>query len=105
MTDRFLVQMLLPVFDNRGARFAGDVFETTRGELAERFGGVTAHMRAPAKGIWKAPDGEEAYDDIVILEVMAPAIDRAWWTAYRQRLEQRFRQDVIVVRASPIDLL
>ena len=36
---------------------------------------------------------------------MTKGLDRSWWGAYRARLETRFRQDVIVIRASPIDLI
>jgi hypothetical protein len=75
-----------------------------RGELAERFGGVTAFTRAPAEGIWKE-DGQTNRDDIVVVEVMVEDPDRAWWRAYRADLEGRFRQDAIVVRAMPVEIL
>ncbi len=50
-------------------------------ELCDRFGGVTAHSRAPAEGIWKNGGGD-ARDDIVIVEVMAGEIDRIWWESF-----------------------
>ena len=50
-------------------------------------------------------DGEVARDDVVILEVMAPELDRGWWSAYRRRLEGRFRQDAVVIRATRVELL
>ena len=96
---RYLIQILLPLNDNDGEPFRPDVFGDTRAELTERFGGLTAHMRAPARGLWKADDGAVARDDIVILEVMAAELDRTWWSAYRQRLESRLRQDEVVIRA------
>jgi hypothetical protein len=46
-----------------------------------------------------------ARDDVVILEVMAEALDRAWWDAYRRTLEARFRQEQILVRATRVELL
>ena len=52
-----LVQILLPLRDNEGAPFPGDDFTRVRAELVERFGGVTAHLQAPAQGVWK--DEEE----------------------------------------------
>jgi hypothetical protein len=100
-----LVQILLPLYDNDGTEFGPAVFEEIRAALTGRFGGVTAHTRAPARGLWKADDGAIARDDIVILEVMAEQVDRAWWHAYRQRLESRFRQDHIVIRAMAVDVL
>ncbi|CAN5721664.1 hypothetical protein BH24ACI4_BH24ACI4_01790 [soil metagenome] len=69
------------------------------------FGGLTAHLRAPARGLWKADDGSVARDDVAILEVMGEGLDRAWWAEYRRTLERRFRQEVMVVRATRLDIL
>ena len=100
-----LVQILLPIYDNERQRFGAEIFALTRDELTERFGGLTAHMRAPARGVWKTEDGDEARDDIVIFEVMTDRVDRDWWDAYRKRLQERFRQDAIVIRAMAISIL
>ena len=102
---RYLVQILLPLYDNDGNQFGAEVFGEVRAELTEGFGGLTAHMRAPARGLWKTDDGRVSRDDIVILEVMAQDLDRSWWRAYRERLEARFRQDAIVVRAMRVEPL
>lgn len=99
------MQILLPIANNEGQPFGDEVFVNTRAELTERFGGLTAHLRAPARGLWKAGDGDISRDDIVILEVMAESLDAAWWRAYRSTLEARFQQDVIVVRATAIVVL
>jgi hypothetical protein len=101
----WLVQILLPLYGNDGVRFGEEPFARTRGELLERFGGVTVYQRAPARGLWKTDDGEVAKDDVAVFEVMADDLDRGWWTGYRQELERRFRQDVIVIRAVPQQLL
>ena len=103
--ERFLVQILLPLYDNEGRTLGAELFAGVRSELTERFGGLTAHMRAPARGLWKTDEGSVARDDIVIVEVMAEALDRAWWQAYRRTLEHRFRQEQIVIRATPVELL
>jgi hypothetical protein len=42
----------------------------TRRELADRFTGVTAYVRSPAKGLWTAPDGQIEQDDVVMVEVV-----------------------------------
>ncbi|HEU0078509.1 MAG TPA: hypothetical protein VFQ76_12705 [Longimicrobiaceae bacterium] len=94
-----LVQILLPLRDDRGRAFGRDAFARVREELTERFGGVTAYLRSPAEGAWREPGGEVDRDDVVILEVMADELDRAWWAEYRTGLEERFRQDEVVVRA------
>lgn len=99
----YLIQILLPRYDNEGQAFGYEPFAETRQELLDRFGGITAFLRAPASGLWKAGDGSVSRDDIVIMEVMAPGIDRPWWQAYRRRLEGRFRQDEVVLRAIPVD--
>ena len=36
---------------------------------------------------------------------MAESLDRDWWREFRARLERRFAQDVIVVRATAIETL
>ena len=99
-----LIQILLPLRDNDGHPFPGEAYGTVRGELAERFGGITAFTRAPAEGVWKE-GGRTSRDDIVVFEVMAPALDRAWWEGYRADLERRFQQEAIVVRAIRVDML
>jgi hypothetical protein len=44
----FLVEFLLPVFDNHGVHIPKDEFARVRRKLTDRFGGVTAFMRSPA---------------------------------------------------------
>ena len=103
--SRYLVQILLPLSGNDGQPFDDAVFARTRTELTERFGGLTAHLRAPARGLWKADDGDLRRDDIVILEVMTESLDAEWWRAYRATLEARFQQEVVVLRATAIVVL
>ena len=100
----YLVQILLPIYDNDGNKFPSDFYASARSELAERFGGLTAYTRAPAEGLW-ASGGQVKRDDIVVLEVMIERLDRQWWRAYREELERRFRQDQIVVRANTYEPL
>ncbi|HXT18928.1 MAG TPA: hypothetical protein VN706_25100 [Gemmatimonadaceae bacterium] len=101
-----LVQLLLPLFDNEGKRQPEELFRRVRGELTERFGGLTEHTRAPAHGLWQDDDtGRTNQDDIVVYEVMVDDIDRDWWRRYRNDLEGAFRQKELVIRAQPLDLL
>jgi hypothetical protein len=102
----YLVQILLPLYDNAGRAFEGREYVQLRTELADRFGGVTAYTRAPARGVWKDDaTGETQRDDIVIFEVMTDELNRAWWARFRTHLEERFRQDSIIVRALNSTLL
>lgn len=100
----FLVEMLLPLYDNDGRRFGAAEFDGVRDELVGRFGGVTAFRRSPAEGVW-LEGGEESRDRVVIFQVMTEELDRAWWRDYREQLERRFRQEKMVVRATEFEEL
>jgi len=100
----YLVHILLPLNDNDGRPHGRELFRTVSAELTQRFGGLTAHTRAPAEGLWE-DDGEAERDEIVIYEVMAEDLDAGWWSEYRESLEARFRQKRVVVRSQEIRLL
>ena len=99
----FLVQLLLPLYDNSGCRVPYERFTELRDELTERFGGVTAFLSAPARGSWKQDDGQIDRDEVVMCEVMVDPLERAWWVEYRKTLEGRFGQRELVVRALPAE--
>ena len=102
----YLIQILLPLYDNEGQAFEAREYVELRSELADRFGGVTAYTRAPARGVWKDDaTGQTQRDDIVIFEVMTDRLDHSWWAAFRTQLETRFRQDTLIVRALNSTLL
>lgn len=101
----FLIQLLLPLYDNDRQALPRVLFEQVRGELVARFGGLTAHARAPLKGLWQDDAEHTVRDDLVIYEVMTPQLDRLWWRRYRRLLERRFRQESLVVRAQEVSLL
>ena len=100
----YLIQFLLPLRDNAGRAFSRADFERVRTELTERFGGVTAFLQAPAQGAWKE-EGQTTRDEVVLYEVMAEELERAWWKDYREQLERRFRQEAILVRALGVETL
>jgi hypothetical protein len=100
-----LVQILLPLYDASGRAFARGMYDAVARELTEKFGGLTAYVRAPAAGLWEEEPGRTRRDDIVVYEVMADTLDPAWWRAYRVDLERRFVQDEIVVRTHAIERL
>ena len=100
-----LIEILLPLADNHGAPFAPECYSELADELTGRFGGLTAFTRAPAEGRWKGAGAAVARDEIVIFEVMAETVERGWWRDCRARLEQRFRQDVIVIRVQTVELI
>jgi len=102
--DAYLVQILLPLRDNAGASFGREDFEKVAAELTEKFGGATAFVQAPAKGLWESEGGTQR-DEVIIIETMADYIDPSWWTRYRAELERRFRQESIVIRSQAIRTL
>ena len=99
-----LIQLLLPLKDKEGRPYEPIIFKSINLSLVDTFGGVTAYSRSPAKGIWINADREER-DDIIIVEVMADALDRTWWSTFRERLETDMQQAEIVVRCHEIDRL
>src|SRR5688572_3721405 len=99
-----LIQLLLPTSGAVNADGLAPLAETRR-ELAERFNGLTAYLRSPAKGWWTAPDGHAQQDDVVMVEVVTDTFDRPWWRAYAITLAARFGQESIHLRAVPVDLL
>ena len=103
----YLVQLLLPVYDNVGGRVPHHYFAELRDELTDRYGGVTAYLRSPAQGSWKEKEGsgEVDRDEVVMCEVMVEELDRPWWSSYRGRLEARFGQRELVVRAFQLERL
>ena len=98
-----LIQLLLPITGGGGDRATTALAETRR-ELVDRFMGVTAYVRSPAKGLWTAPDGHTEADDVVMVEVVTDTFDRAWWRSYSATLAQRFAQAIVHVRALPVEL-
>ena len=101
----YLIQLLLPVYDNDGRRFPPAHHKAVKDELAQRFGGLTAYTQAPAEGLWSDDRGVQTRDDIVVYEIMAEGVDEAWWRAFRERLEQQFEQREVVVRAHAVTKL
>jgi hypothetical protein len=99
-----LIQLLLPASPAAAADGLSPLTQTRR-ELADRFSGLTAYLRSPAKGWWTAPDGHTEQDDVVMVEVVTETFDRAWWRSYADMLAARFDQDAIQVRAVAVDML
>lgn len=99
-----LVQILLPRADNAGRPFRREEYDHAKEDLARRFDGVTAYLQLPAEGLWRQ-GAEAANDEIVIFEVMVELVDREYWRTGHSRLEGMFRQDKIVIRYLPMELV
>jgi hypothetical protein len=99
-----LIQLLLPTVGSGRTGGSTRLAQTHR-ELVDRFDGLTAYVRSPAKGLWTAPDGRREQDDMVMVEVVTDHFDRQWWRQYAATLADRFGQDTIHVRAMAIQLV
>lgn len=95
----YVIHLLLPLSNNQGESFEARLFAQVRGELTERFGGVTAFLRSPGLGLWKEDAAAINRDEVVMFEVHADKLDRDWWTDYRTRLEEMFQQEELVIWA------
>lgn len=100
----YLVQILLPLYDNRGLKLSPKLFRNVEKKLSVKFKGLTAYTRVPAKGFWKK-GGKIKQDQIVTYEVMVPRLQRSWWKQFGAQEEKAFRQNEIVVRAQKLEML
>lgn len=91
-----LIEILLPITD--GFRREAAALE---GRLITKFGGVTAFTRSPGEGLWDS-GSSVVRDEIIVLEVMAQELDRAWWSDLRADLETRLRENKIVIRVHSV---
>ena len=101
----YLIQLLLPIYDNSGQPFPASHHKAVKDELARHFGGMTAYTRAPAEGLWNDETGVQTRDDIIVYEVMVDTLDEAWWSAFREQLEVQFEQREVLVRAHSVTKL
>jgi hypothetical protein len=100
----YLIQLLLPLYNNSGMRFDDARYTQVRNELVNRFGGITAYARTPVQGLWHERE-HIVQDDLIIYEIMVEDLNAQWWSDYRKILEDRFQQQSLIVRANPIQLL
>jgi hypothetical protein len=100
----FLIDSLLPLKDERGEPFPAEFYDRLAQHLTERFGGVTSFARSPGEGRWKSRGATE-HDEIVVIEVMAEEVERAWWSQLRRDLMRDFRQEDIVIRSQAFERL
>jgi hypothetical protein len=96
-----LLEIFLPLAFNDGQPVPEAIFELLKEELSAKFGGVTAYARSPADGLWRK-GGSTERDQLVIFEVMTDKVDKEWWSDFRRRVEELFRQNEILIRSSHV---
>ena len=97
MSERFLVQILVPKETGRGEKVSKEWFDRLLKELTDKFGGATSFLRAPGEGLWDGDGGTE-HDDVAVVEIMTDRLLPDYWRALRKRLEAELAQDEIVIR-------
>lgn len=93
-----LLQILLPIKDEKGDPFPEHYFTDLREELAIKFGGITIYSRSQAKGLWKESGSSLVTDEMIINEIMMQEVDLPYWQAQKLRLQELLRQDEILMR-------
>ena len=101
----YLIQLLLPLHDNHKQAFPRAYFDQVREDLTNRFGGVTAFVRSSAVGLWKENSDDTNRDEVVMFEVLSDELDKDWWPSYRRELQNKFRQEELLIWASTITRL
>jgi hypothetical protein len=101
----YLVQILLPEYDQDGTPLLRETYEEIQEELVSKFGGLTAYTRSPAEGIWNPDSKARQLDEIIMIEVMVTELDRLWWANFRQKLEAKLRQESVVIRSIAMERL
>ena len=101
----YLIQLLLPLHDNKKEKFPEEYFTSIRKHLTDQFGGVTAFLRSPALGLWKENSHGVGRDEVVMFEVITAKLDEPWWADYRKLLEDKFRQEEVLIWASQVTKL
>ncbi len=99
-----LVEILLPLRDQKGEPFPAAYYDDLAQHLTDTFGGVTSFLRSPAEGRWHGARTMQR-EDIAVMEVMAKDVDRLWWGALKAELTAKFRQEELIVRCHSIELL
>lgn len=99
------IQLLLPLYSNRGALFPESYFNQVKEKLLGTFGGVTIYTQSPAEGLWQKNGKKVVGDTIIVFEVMAASIDASFWKKYKEELKLKFKQDDLVIRQCEMGLL
>ncbi|MBT1688279.1 hypothetical protein [Dawidia soli] len=105
MATHRLIQIFLPLYDNDGHPFPQTSYKNLQVVLTEKFNGVTVYQRAPAKGLWKEDRENIVRDDLVIYEVVTAGLDHSFWTDLKEQLLKEYRQQEIMIRSTPVELL
>jgi inorganic pyrophosphatase len=104
ITANLLVQLFLPLYDNKGMPFAEKYYHQVREELTLAFGGTTFYFRSPVLGTWKQ-ENKVFKDELLVAEVLTTNREAQFFNAYKSILEKRFKQEEIMMRFMNVSLI
>jgi len=95
----------LPLTHNDGRPVNSDLFQLTRDELADQFGGASFSSQT-IRGVW-THQGRRFEDECrrVFVDIDDTPENRAFFAEYKHLLEERFDQIVIYIRSYPVDII
>jgi len=90
---KYRFELLIPLADNEGNRFASEEIRRVRNDLLKQFGGCRSQPMSPYIGSWVEED-IIYHDELVMFTVDAPRTDESldWFQEYKQILKNAFRQ-------------
>jgi len=100
----YLIQIVLPLYDNDKQTFDKRLFDKVRDDLKDVFGGVTLYRNSPAEGAWNDETGTD-YDELITAEVITDSLDKAWWQQFKHEMEQTFKQKELMIRCIKFEKL
>ena len=100
----YLIQILLPLYDNDKQAFDKSLFDKVRDDLKNVFGGVTLYRNSPAEGAWSDETGTD-YDELITAEVIADSLDNEWWQQFKHEMERTFKQKEMMIRCIKFERL
>lgn len=91
------VEFFIPLADNDGVAFTGEIVNAWRGVLTDLFGGFS-ELPGTVVGAWK--DGDRVYrDDLAVFMVAVPSIADGGKVGEAGEVARRiFRQEAIFIR-------
>ena len=100
-----IYEIYLPLNYNDGNPIEEEKYSLTRGELIDRFGGLTSTPPGfPLLGWWHSPQGVME-DKNVMLRVVTQNDDDVFFLEYQQMLKRRFIQEKIYIVKTPGEAL
>ena len=100
----YLIQILLPLYDNNKQAFDRSLFDKVRDDLKNVLGGVTLYRNSPAEGAWNDKTGTD-YDELITAEVITDSLHQAWWKQFKHEMEQTFKQKELMIRCIKFERL